>query len=453
MARRKRKALLGSFLLLLLLAWWLPFGDFLSGVLPGGGWRDNPDAGAGRTHRAGTLRVTILRALDRKPVSGARIQVTGFGDARSEAVSDGSGQARLTGLEHGPVRVEARSGSETASMWVDAKGGGQLELALAPSRKRRGQVTDRAGKPVSATVRLMDRDGRELASTHTDEHGHYEIEDAREALSLCVEPKDAAPAVLIDGDVEVDPGDLLNGRLLGGGEGQLEIYGRLHVPDDDGLLPFRARWPLGGDGRFTGRLPKGASAWAVYRGVPLRLKGGDLEMPELVPLRGQVKRPGGEPATRAVVTLRPLLDADFPVPLPALTVRTNRDGTFRADTARVRYAVEVAARGCATRRFPDLVPGPDPLSIELEPGYSLIGRVTDQAGLPVPDALVRAISRPDPKGLFPVVRVHADSHGRYALHGLGGESALLDVSAPGFRRTTLDGIRTTRQVVVELKKE
>jgi hypothetical protein len=452
MARRKRKALAGLLLLLLILAWYLPF-DFLSGVLPGGGRRDNPEAEAGRTHRSGTLRVTVLRAEDRKPVSGARILVTGFGEARSEAVSDGSGQARLTGLERGPVRVEATSGSESASTWVDTQGAGELELALAPSRTRRGQVKDRAGKPVSATVRLMDRDGRELASTHTDEHGHYEIEDAREALSLCVEPKHAAPAVLIDGDVEVDDGHLVKGRILGGGDGVLEIFGRMHAPDDDGLLPFRARWRTDAQGRFEGRLPRGVEVWAVHDGRPLRVKAGDLAPPAHAELRGEVRRAGGQPAVRATVVLRPLLDADFPVPLPAITVKTDRDGAFTARTARVRYAVEASARGCATRRLAEVTPAAEPLAITLEPGYALIGRVTDESGLPVPGALVRAISRPDPGGVFPVMRVRADTHGRFAVHGLGGESAVLQVEAPGYERRTLDGLRTKNQVVIALSRK
>ena len=447
--KRSRKTPLVVAALLLLLAAMFPLGDFFAGILWGGGRRHADDMPAGG--EAGTLKITVLSAASGKPVSGARILVFGLEGGSRDAVSAADGRATVTGLR-GPVRVEASLDGQQAMAWADPSAGG-IELAVAPPPVRRGRVRFADGRGAAAAVKLLNAHGDELAHTDTDADGRYELVDIADARSICAEPRDAAPAVAADGDVVVDPGEKIEGRLLGAGAGTLEVFGLMPQPDDDAMLPFRCVWRVQSDGSFSGRLPRGVRAWGRYAGLPLEVKPGALALPESVTATGVVRRADGTGASRAELLFRPLLGADFPVPLPPVRVVANEEGRFSVPGfAKGDYAVELRCEGCATRLVPDVRPGESPLEFRLEAGYVLQGRVVDATGLPIPAAEVRAVCLPDEKGERPVARTRADVAGAFVLRGLGGDYARVQVTAPGHHPTTLDGVRSAPGLKIILQK-
>jgi len=456
MARRKkrsRKSLFGALALLLLLSAMLPLGSFLAGFLSGGGRLDDPDARDPESPRPASLRITVLRASDHSPVVGATISVTGLAGGEAEAVTDDRGHATFKDLPRGPVRVVAMIGNERAVAWADPRRERDLLLAVAPKRQRRGRVLTAKGEGVPARVHLLDRDGKELDAARTDAEGRYELTDDPDAHCVCADPDDAAPGVATSGDIVIHAGEWRRGRLLGiGGAGDLMVYGQLHAPDDDAMFAFRARWRVAADGRFSGRLPPGVKAWGVFGGRPFEIRDGDIEMPREVTAKGRVRRADGEGAAKAVLWFRPLLGADFPLPLPGIGVEASDTGHFeQAGFADIRYAVHVRASGCATRLVTDVAPGAGAIELRLEPGYDIGGFVMDAQGLPIPYALVLAVSLP-PRSDWPVARDRADDRGAFLVTGLGGEHASVRVAAPGYHPTTLDPVRATDQLRVTLQK-
>ena len=456
MARRKkrsRKSLFGALALLALLGAMLPLGSFLAGLLSGGGRLDDPDALDPEATPPGSLQVTVLRAADRSPVAGATIVITGLAGGETEAVTDRTGRARFQDLPHGPVRVVATIGNARAAAWTDPWREGGLLLAVAPKRLRRGRVVTGDGRGVaSARVHLLDRDGQPLDSTRSDAQGRYELIDDPDGHCVCADPDDAAPGVATSGDIVIRAGELRSGRLLGTGAGEFMVYGRLHAPDDDAMFSFRARWKLDADGRFSGRLPRGVSAWGVQGGRPFEIRDGDIEMPQEVTAKGRVLRADRRGAGGAALWFRPLLGADFPLPLPGIHLQADDRGRFeKPGFADIRYAVEVRARGCATRLVSDASPGAGPIEFLLEEGYAVAGFVMDARGLPVPFALVYAVSMPSSND-WPVARDRADERGAFVIRGLGGEHASVRVVAPGYHPTTLEPVRATDQLRVTLQK-
>ncbi|MHC4225518.1 MAG: MSCRAMM family protein, partial [Planctomycetota bacterium] len=273
---RSRKHLYGALALLLLLAAMLPLGAFLAGILSGGGHKADEQVPVDRTAEASTLKITVLNALDRSPIEGARILVRGLTGGETDAESDPDGHATVEGLGAGPVQVEASWRGSGVTTWTDPSLVKEILLAVPPASPRGGQVRAEDGSPFEgAAVHLLDSDGELLASTRTDAEGRYELPDDPAAESVCVELEAGAPAVARNGDVIVREGALLKGRLLGTGEGgELRIYGMLPSPGDDGTLPFRALWKVGKGGEFEGRLPEGAHAWGLYEGLPIRIETG-----------------------------------------------------------------------------------------------------------------------------------------------------------------------------------
>jgi hypothetical protein len=452
---RSRKHLYGALVLLLLLAAMLPLGAFLAGILSGGGDQDDEQAPADRKAEASRLRITVLSALDRSPIEGARILVRGLTGGETDAETDPAGQATVEGLGAGPVQVKASWRGSGVTAWTDPSLEKEILLAVPPASPRGGRVRTEDGSPFEgALVHLLGPEGEVLASTQTDAQGRYELPDDPAGESVCVEPRIGAPAVARNGDLIVHEGALLEGRLMGTGEGgQLRIYGLLPSPGDDGTLPFRALWRVGKSGAFRGRLPEGAQAWGLYEGLPVRIEGGELVLPDRTPAHGLVRTGDGSPAAGATLLFRPLLENGFPVPLPAVVVRADAKGAFHAPGfARVAYSVEARAPGCATRIVPEVLPGAKPIEIRLDPGYSIGGIVIDTAGLPVPGAEIRALASPDAAGERPVAHERADEKGRFLVQGLGGEHARVRVEAPGCHPTTLEGVRGKTDLAVVLQR-
>jgi len=453
--RRKRFARrsLAVLLLLLFLALLFPLSGFLAGVLSGGGRRPDPSDTASGPRELGTLQVTVLRSVDRGPVEGARILVRDRAGGETGATSDAQGRAVVKGVGAGPVRVEARFEGASGSAWTDVGRDGAVELAVTSRPARTGRVLDAKGAPAPATMRLLSANGEELARQRTGPDGTYRFADEARAAAVCAEPDAGAPAVAIDGDLVVAAGRPLAGRLLGAAGGTLVVHALVSHPERDLSLPLRCEWRVDEQGRFSGALPEGTTAWAEYGDLPLRVAAGDVALPARVTARGRVVRRDGSPAANARLTLRPLLDADFPGPLPPRELETGADGTFEGvELAAVAYAITARAPGCATRIVDRVVAATEPLEIVLSEGFALRGVVTDAHGLPVAGAEVRAEGVPDPEDeTRPIARTVTDVDGRFVADGLGGEGACVRVVAEGYHPTTVEHTRPAAELHVSLQ--
>jgi hypothetical protein len=440
--------------LLLLLAAMLPLGDFLAGYLTGGGRLPDPLRPDASPSDASTLRITVRSSVDGHPIEGARILVEGLAGGEAELVSDGEGRATVSGLGRGPIRIEAGHAGTFTSVWTDPAVDAEIELSLEERSARRGHVRDAGGRPVAARVALLGPDGTEIATARTDPDGLYVLPDDPAGVSVCAQPlAGGAPAVAVGGDLTVRPGVEIEGRIFGAGRGELRLFGLLPAPEGDGMLPFRAVWPTDADGSFSGHVPGPQRIWATYDGRPLELRAGELHLPERAAARGRVLRSDGSPASEASLRFRPLLEGDFPIPVPEQRVTADAEGRFRAEgLARVRYLVELEAPGCASRTVPEIVPGPEPMEFRLDAGYALEGRIVDAAGLPVPSASVHAVGYPDPDWERPVLRTRADERGRFRIEGLGGEQARVYVTAPGYHPTTVEGVSGGEPLSVVLQR-
>ncbi len=441
---QRRSRLLGALILLILLGLLLPLGSLLTGFLPGGKSRAEAVPEPEPRHAPGSLEVTVVRASDMKPVAGARVLVERLTGGESEVESDARGRVRLEGLGAGPVRVEATADGRKAVAWADPAVTREVRLAVGPEPRRSGRVV---GAP--ARVALLGEDRRELAACETDAQGRYDLPDL--LGSLCAVAEGFAPAVTASGDLVLREGTRIQGKLLGGGAGALSVYGLVASAGADEMLPFRAEWRVDEDGGFRGRLPSGAEAFGMYRGLPVRISAGDVVLPAPAKVAGVVRREDGSPAARAALLFRPLLDADFATPLPGLRVNADERGEFAATGfAAGRYSVEAYAPGCATRIVPEVVVGGGPIEIVLSPGFSIGGFVVDAAGLPVPGARVRALGLPEESDR-PVLSGVADAQGRFHLAGLGGTHARLRVTAEGYHATTLDRLHPSSSLRVVLQ--
>jgi hypothetical protein len=349
------------------------------------------------------------------------------------------------------VRVRTTVEGRAAEAWVDPDAQRDVLLAVGPERLRAGRVLRANGAGGRARVSLLAEDGRELATTATDDRGEYELPDHPEAAAVCATAPGCAPAVAPDGDLTLREGSLVEGKVAGAAGGKLSVHGRVAAPRSDEMLPFRAEWDVGPDGSFRGRLPKGAETFGLYGGLPVRIAPGTIELPKAARVAGTVRRADGRPAGRAALLFRPLVDADFATPLPGLRVDADANGEFAASGfADVRYSVEVYAPDCATRLVPDIRPG-TPLEITLERGYTIGGFVVDTTGLPVPDARVRAVGLPEDPSR-PLLSAVVDPQGRFRIAGLGGARCRVRVTAPGYHATTLDlkAFTTDLRVVLQV---
>ena len=278
-----------------------------------------------------------------------------------------------------------------------------IRLHVHPHRATVRRVRDGRGSPVPlARVLLVDEAGEPLAETRTDPEGRYTLPQEDDAAAVVVLPEGGAPAVAPRGDIVLGKGERLEGRLPGGaGARSLEVYA-VAPSDGDTTLPLRLTWPVKEDGSFSGLLPAGARAWGLFEGLPVRLDGGAVSLPERVRASGRVTLPDGRPAAGATLFFRPLLNGGFQAPVPGLRVHAGDDGRFEAaGFARVRYSLEVRAEGCAARRIDEVAPADGPIEVVVRPGFRVEGIVMDARGLPVARARVRALGLPDPETEMP----------------------------------------------------
>jgi len=269
---------------------------------------------------------------------------------------------------------------------------------------------------------------------------------------VSAQASDGAAAVAPAGDVTLRRGNVVEGILGGAGAGTLHVYGVAPAAREDRMLPLLAKWDVSPDGRFSGALPAGARAWGVFEGVALRIRGGEIVLPELTSIAGRVTRSDGRAAAHAVLLFRPLLDADFPPLLPSTRIAADETGAFSSDELMAtRYAVEVSAPGCATRIVNEVDPGASALEITLEPGYSVSGVIRDRDGLPVREARVQAVGLPE-EGDRPFLKCLADDSGRFHVVGLGGTRARLRITARGYAPKTINEVAPDAKLRIKLDR-
>ena len=451
-ARRLRRAL-GLLILLALFALLAPLNGFFAGLLPGGGRLPDPDQPPEETRDGGTLRVTVIEHESGEPVEGATILVhRPNGDSPRRATSDEGGEAQVEGIEERLVRVEADSGQGRGEAWAHLEVSEQVSLAIEPAGRRQGRVVHPDGRPAEALVLLVNADGEELDRTRTDERGQFEFPEHEEAVACIAESRLGELASSRTKTLVIEAGERIEGRLIGARPGFLEVYGLVPARDEDALLPIHARWRIDEQGRYEGSLPRGARAWGLCDGLPVVLDGEERALPERIDASGRVTRAGGGAPEEAELSFRADLDLAWDVRLPRRVVSVEGDGSFKAPgLARTRYRVEARAKGCATRVFQDVVPGPDPLRFELEPGFELAGSVVDTRGVPLADARVHAEGLPDPLHSRPGAWELTDARGGFRLRGLGGDHARLRITATGFFATTLERVAATDSLRVVLQ--
>jgi len=138
-------------------------------------------------------------------------------------------------------------------------------------------------------------------------------------------------------------------------------------------------------------------------------------------IRGQVVRPGGEPAPGALVVLHHMVE-DL-----TYEVEADQGGLFRiGPVAPGRYFVEATKEGYGPAVAQDIAPGSSPLRLVLHGGREIRGIVL-QGNEPVPRAVVH-LGGP---GLFPQRMVVADGTGQYRFSGLRPGHYHLVAVAPG----------------------
>jgi RNA polymerase sigma factor (sigma-70 family) len=248
-------------------------------------------------------------------------------------------------------------------------------------------------------------------------------------------PSDAAEGALppgydLSGQVMDDRGGSLTGVRVSLHEGGGELLGEaktgpdgrfaLSVPQQDESqleLRFEGEWfhssewlEFGGRG-YRGRLPLTAGARDLG-GIVLEAAGA---------VSGTVVDADGAPVAGATLTT-----------WGGATTTSAEDGSFRLDRLSPGAdGLEVRADGAPiaevefTVRASEIVDGVD---VRLRPSRSIVGRVVDRRGQPVPDALVEL----DPVDQGDVSRTRSGPDGRFEVPFLWLEPAYLRVDAEGY---------------------
>jgi protocatechuate 3,4-dioxygenase beta subunit len=422
-------------------------------------------------------------------------------DASPRAASGADGRFRFPRLlprqlyevsahpeEHAPARLVARTPPP----------GGKappLRLVLAPGQTVVGRVVDPDGKPVAAadvSLRRVQRSpgmGHGLTSGgpgpsaatgadgrfrfHRVETGEYDLQVTRRgfaagdrgALTVLAQKSD------VDlGDVVLEPGVVLEGRVVG--PKGVPVAGAEVWPWPD-TTPFERSpvWhePVTTDAEGAFRLADLRRGERVQLSVShpayAPLEGGEVEVPTeeplMIELRPQgtlalrVVDPEGEPVPGAEVSS--IVETRVSTGQGVFSQgygsegigKTDAEGNLLAHPAPGAYLLEVSAAGFETRRVPGVeVPAGDgparPLEVVLRrgAGATLIGRLTDHAGQPLPGFRVQAVPRLEdaeeaPFGRHRAATTQTDADGAYRLEGL--HPGRYEVEAHGRRQRMAHG--------------
>ncbi|QEL18873.1 carboxypeptidase regulatory-like domain-containing protein [Limnoglobus roseus] len=343
------------------------------------------------------LRVRVTSAADGRPLAGARVRLT-WTDTERDHLTGTGGDAQLRALTRETWTVEAgasRHGGATLAVDLSDGRDAAVELRLPPGSGIAGVVRGPDGTPVPGaglSVFRATHEGGQLAYTKSDADGRYRLD------------------------------------YLPLGELQLSVSKRGYVREDK---PFRltaaAADPVSLDVAVTPR-PHGGSA------------------------RLTVTDAAGKPVPRAEAKNWGRSSDDVRTATAGAEGVLVLDDVFEGLTG---HEAVVRAKGFASKvvRFkPGPKATPADVTVRLDPGHAVRGRVVDRAGKPVNDAVVRF-----GRGGFlgdAGGEERTDQDGRFAFDSLPADPTF-SVSARGYserngQKLSLDGRETT---VVTLEPE
>ncbi|HEV7518453.1 MAG TPA: carboxypeptidase-like regulatory domain-containing protein, partial [Thermoanaerobaculia bacterium] len=410
--------------------------------------------------------------------------------------TDGTGTYSIALTGQTTLRAAA-AGYQSAVEAVSAGGRQGPTFTLVPALGVAGTVVDAAGRPIAGALVTAEPDpkqrvlGASAARTRSRSDGRFTLRHLtpgfdfllrathpgfvpaelklpappsqasgtpRSPLRLVLEPGRTARGQVVDAD----------GRPVAGAEVALlpafDVTSISRATDPLAALREAPRGTAGPDGRFSlGGLAPGrfglrvrapGFASAARPGIEIPAGNGEVDLGRIAlstgtTLVGTVADPSGKPLAGVEVSVIPEVDIemlslvlDASVGARPQSAITGTDGRFRlphlAAPARVNLAV--AREGYVPRLFESQrVPAPEPLTLTLSPAGRLAGRVVDEAGAPVPGAVLRLEEEDRPmtvgrdsffftRGASEVV---ADEEGRFTFADVPAGRPVVRASADG----------------------
>lgn len=426
------------------------------------------DLGILRVRRGASIRVVVL-SKDGAPVEGAEVVASGSAGIvlTNEATTDANGEAEIPGFpERAQFRLQVRAeGFERA--WVTGKSFDEqpIRIELARGAILEGDVRDRKGDPVAATLNGTDASGRTETYGFSDESGAFRLAHAPAgSLRLVAHAPGYDPSRPVE--IETRPGERVQ-RIrieLAAAEG---IRGR--VLDARGGPVFGARVTAARDWELR-------DLDAITREVETRSgSSGEFTLP-LDPYPGIVlvatakghgtgidRTPMASQGRELVLTLPQAarLEAQFEGEVPPTRRVHVVDGAGVGRSA--------LARGLRSLSFDDLAPGPGRASlvpgetqeIRFEPGRTSVVTLREgptvegtvrQAGTPVAHAAVVALAI-RPEGVGQAGTAETDRAGEWKLENLAPGSYRFVAFAPEGRAERSITVRGGGTVRVDLEME
>ena len=429
-----------------------------------------------RVERGGAITGRVRTADGGRPIGGARVRVGGGPplaqawqqDAtRVESTTDAQGRFRLEGIGRSPVGIVARAAGFASAGRGDVRAGDAVDLFLFPGATLRGTVRDDAGRPVAGALVRADSDRFSSApqAETTDAQGAFVMAGIRPGEYVVVARGGSrAPGiafVLVEPDAEasvslaLSEGGYATGQIVDSDGRPLTGRVRLEVFEERGLSPAASdavSAEAGADGRFalgplpTGKLGLGVSAprhtaRRVEVAIPVRGRAVDLGQVTLetgLVIRGSVRDREGNPVPGARVSA----SSKGRIERSEGEAVTESDAAFVIAGLRAGpHELIAAAAGYATARS-QAEPGGSPVTLVLQPGGEITGRVVDARGDPVDDADVESQATDDPRwGPRGTSGRSDEGDGRFELRDVAAGTYVLQVRASGRGEASVTAVR------------
>ncbi len=410
-----------------------------------------------------------------RPVEGALVTVTSFGDAGAPAattLSDARGHFRIEGIAPGIVRVkiEARGHATFLSRPQAVQRAASLDIGrveLGPGTTLIGVVHDAAGVPSRGAAIVFVHDAGTTVNGTTDLHGRFRLEYLAPGGGV-VEVAGRSrrvdlPVGTPETRIEIDLGDgtVLRGRATT--DGRPEAFARISAwvrisAGGQSSEPIEVRTHADAQGRFE--LPPlpageiGIEVLAADAETPWETEFTlaqsanewiDLELPA-GGVSGAVLQAAGNGVPGARVWLWSV-DAEGALERVVGRTQTVAEGRFRIDRIPAgRFVLEARRRGYGEGRSAvfDVSAGAFSYGAEIRLGDEsvLAGQIVDGRGVPVAEGWISATPYED-SSVRVRIRVRAGADGRVALHSLTPGDYEVAVGGPGRGRVELGVLRLT----------
>lgn len=430
-----------------------------------------------------TVRGVVVRKATGQPMEGLSVTFSGetdfmhismvsSGDADELPKTDRQGRFTIEGVPPGVVSVSvASAGNGQRAMAGKQVLAGRdapvdVRIEVGDFGTVKGQVMDDDGSPMAGThVTMMSHgDFRRSYSAQTDDNGGFVIEEVlvgeymamsfsmgtgqtprQKTASLRVEAGETTTVTLggapdvtatkVSGSVTV------NGKHIGPGsvtlmpagkdmkspraammmfgrskEGELDEAGRFSIADlKPGPYAFMVRLKADGDDPFGARMYNGSVEVGEDQTVlELRMTG--------VEVTGAVRDRDGKPIANSMVHISPAEGDAMERQMFGRWTRTDGKGKYTFDCVRKGlYQLQVRLEdGRVSRRKLTVGPEPKTADIDLEPGFTLSGKVSDVTEGNVQGAAVVVVTAEDDES---AAYARVESDGTYAIKGSipGGE--------------------------------